>query len=443
MHQAVSEIRDAIWATPWLDTHEHLVEERDRLGDGDFCFNDATSDTVACVPAGWTALIAQYAVDDLISAGMPERLFGAAAQMAPTAAWDALAPYLEAVRATGYLQAVDLTTEALFGLRLARDSCERIDDGLRRLRTPGYYRRVLGEVANVERCQVHNIDADHDPFRLSDQPDLLDQDISLYPMVTGRHDRLEELAGIEVRDFHDYLAVIDWCFDRYAPAAVAAKCLWAYYRPIGLGEPASVTTSAFSRVRGGNADLHEHRLVQDACFRHCVRQATERGLAVKLHTGYLAGNRNPQLAGVFDHMADLARLAIELPDTQFVLMHMGWPGQEAAIALAKHLPNVVIDLCWSWIASPLSTRDFVCRFLTTAPSTKLMCFGGDYIAVENVVGHAELARRGLALALEQLVADGLISLDAAAAMVAPLMRGNARRLFYGATPGAGPRTAAP
>ena len=74
-------------------------------------------------------------------------------------------------------------------------------------------------------------------------------------------------------------------------------------------------------------------------------------------------------------------------------MHMAWPHQEQLLAVAKHHPNVVVDLCWSWIVTPLSTREFVRRFLTTVPATKLLCFGGDYMTVECVVGHAEIARR--------------------------------------------------
>jgi predicted TIM-barrel fold metal-dependent hydrolase len=117
------------------------------------------------------------------------------------------------------------------------------------------------------------------------------------------------------------------------------------------------------------------------------------------------------------------------PQNRFVLMHMGWPYQEHMLAVAKHLRNVVVDLCWAWILAPWSTADFVCRFLTTAPSTKLLCFGGDYMTVESIVGHAELARRGLQAALERLVQADWFSADQALAAAPELMRGNAYRVF--------------
>jgi predicted TIM-barrel fold metal-dependent hydrolase len=126
------------------------------------------------------------------------------------------------------------------------------------------------------------------------------------------------------------------------------------------------------------------------------------------------------------------------PRADFVLMHMAWPQQEQLLAVAKHFPNVYPDLAWSWIATPLMAREFVQRCLTTIPANKLLCFGGDCLVVENVVGHAEIARRGLQGALEELVRFGWLTTDDALALVPRLMRENAERLFYAGDPTAAP-----
>jgi uncharacterized protein len=110
-------------------------------------------------------------------------------------------------------------------------------------------------------------------------------------------------------------------------------------------------------------------------------------------------------------------------------MHTGWPQQEQLLSVAKHFPNAVVDLCWAWSLAPRSTTDFVQRFLTTVPASKLLCFGGDSMVVETIVGHAELARRGLQAALEGLVNDDWLTPDAALALVPQVMRGNALRIF--------------
>lgn len=319
--------------------------------------------------------------------------------------WDSIAPYVRRSRDTGYLRAVDLTTERLFGARLSEDTVAEIDGACRALCRPGYYREVLRDVANVERCQVHSMEGD--PFCETEQPDLLQQDLSLYPMVTGLDARIERASGIDVRTLDDYVELVEWCFETYASRAVATKLLWAYYRPLAVLTFDHPPRAAFARLRAGAADVSDKRAGEDFLFARCVELAAAAGLPIKIHTGTLAG----------------------VPRATFVLMHMGWPQQEQLLAVAKHSPNVVVDLCWAWILSPLATSEFVQRFLTTVPASKLLCFGGDYQIVESVVGHAEIARRGLQHALEALTERGWVSPDRALELVPLLMRGNALRIF--------------
>jgi predicted TIM-barrel fold metal-dependent hydrolase len=418
----MARLRDLIDATPWVDTHEHIVEERRRLA-GPLTIPDAD-----VIPRGWTGLIVHYCSPELVSAGLPPDapavLFGEDAS--PLEKWELAAPYLERSRATGYVHAVDLTTERLFGLRLARDTVEEIDGRLRELQVPGYYEQIL-RTANITRCQVHSLEVE--VFCETATPDLLQQDLSLVPLALGSCPEAEDASGIEVGTLDDYLAVVDWCFERYARRAVAAKCFWAYLRPLAIAVPETPPRREFERLRAGTADLRDQRLVEDFLFQRCVDLATDCGLPVKMHLGYLDGNRQPQLQWVRDHVNAVGRIVDANPRTSFVLMHMAWPHQEELLALAKHLPNANVDLCWAWILSPIATAAFVERFLTTAPASKLLCFGGDYFTIEPVIGHAEIARRGLQHALEQLVARGWLRLEDALRLVPTLMHGNAERLF--------------
>ena len=227
----------------------------------------------------------------------------------------------------------------------------------------------------------------------------------------------------------DYVQVLDWCFERYGYRAVAVKCPLAYVRSLAVAEVDGQPRRAFQRVRQGIDDLCDRRKVEDFLLRCCLDLATDQHLPVKLHMEYLYGNRQPQMQWVFKHVCDITPLVQENPHTTFVLMHMAWPQQEQVLAMAKHYPNVVVHLCWSWIVSPISTCEFVQRFLTTAPSTKLLCFGGDYFTIENVVGHAEIARRGLEIALESLVHREWLSREMALKLVPELMNGNASRVL--------------
>ena len=173
----------------------------------------------------------------------------------------------------------------------------------------------------------------------------------------------------------------------------------------------------------------ERKALEDHLMRTASPGPSEYGLPVKLHCGYYAGNDRMPLDRVRRNAGDLCPLLADFPDVSFVLMHIGYPYQDEYIALAKHYRNVTIDLCWAWIINPAACVRFVKEFLLAAPANKLLTFGGDYATVENVVGHAAIARQGLGQALAELVAEGWLRERDALDLVEPLMRGNARALF--------------
>jgi uncharacterized protein len=173
----------------------------------------------------------------------------------------------------------------------------------------------------------------------------------------------------------------------------------------------------------------ERKALEDHLMRECVARAQEYRLPVKLHCGYYVGTGRMPLERVRQNAADLCSLLVDFPQVRFVLMHIGYPYQDEYIALAKHYPNVWIDLCWAWIVNPGASVRFVKEYLLGAPANKLLTFGGDYNLIELVAGHAEIARRGLAQALSELVEEGWLSVDDALLLVAPLMHGNAAGLF--------------
>ena len=117
------------------------------------------------------------------------------------------------------------------------------------------------------------------------------------------------------------------------------------------------------------------------------------------------------------------------PATRFVFMHICYPYYEDLIAVAKHYTNAYVDMCWSWIINPVAAKDFLKKFLVTAPANKIFTFGGDYFVVEPVLGHARIARRGIALALRELVEEGWLSKQDALDLIPSIMHGNARRFF--------------
>ena len=230
----------------------------------------------------------------------------------------------------------------------------------------------------------------------------------------------------------DWIGSIDTYFAKYGPNAVAVKNQNAYSRRLDYASvPRERARQAFDGMISswhlrGPEDV---KIAQDFLFRYCIEKATEYGLPVKLHTGYYAGRNPMPLSRLSRNASDLCEILRDFPDTNFVLMHVGYPYQDEFIALAKHYRNAYIDMCWAWIINPAASVRFLKEFLVAVPANKLFTFGGDYIAVENVYGHSVLARRGVARALTELVAEGWLGADTIPELVERLMRGNAREVF--------------
>jgi uncharacterized protein len=419
-----AELAYRIQQTRFIDTHEHLLEETTRLA------GPGNSKFLPC--DDFALLFLHYAQDDLRSAGMPaealDRFFSAVLE--PAAKWRLLEPYWRRCQHTGFLEAVRRTAALLFDEQhWDAAATERITARMRVRARPGFYRQVLA-AAGVDHCHVNSLEA---PLVCATQyPDLLPQDLSLLPLTTYLNvDMLRRYSGLPVSNLADWHRVLDWTFDHYRDSIVAVKSQAAYARRLDFAPvPASEAAPLFARHLGGERlQGAERKALEDHLLRECIARAQAYGLPIKLHCGYYAGKGPLPLARIRDNAADLCPLLDDFPAAKFILMHIGYPYQDEYIALAKHYPNVWIDLCWAWIVSPSVAVRFVKESLVTAPSNKLLLFGGDYSHVEPIVGHASIARQGLAQALDELVGEGWLASHAALALVEPLMAGNALALF--------------
>jgi predicted TIM-barrel fold metal-dependent hydrolase len=416
MNRAIAE---RVFATPLIDTHEHLPEEKERLtgqGDGD----------------DWSLLLSHYLDSDLVVAGMPGEVFDRffSAQTDPADKWRLLEPYWPAVKNTGYGQAVRIAIRRLYDVDdLSAGTVKKVQAGYEATRKAGFYRRILCELGRIESCQVNSLSR---PFNESDMPALLMQDISIVGMFAGPNlDGFGKPAGIEVRSLADWHRVIDWWFEKYGKYAVAVKSQNAYSRDIDYEQVPAEKAEGIFKKRLANEPLtdDERKALEDHLFWQAVNTATKHKLPVKLHTGYYAGQNGMPLERLLHNAGSVTDLCRRSPETRFVFMHICYPHYEDLIAAAKHYSNAYVDMCWSWIINPVAAKDFLKKCLVTIPANKILTFGGDYIPVEPVLGHATIARKGIALALSELVEEGWLTQADAMELVDPIMNGNARTIF--------------
>jgi hypothetical protein len=421
-----SDIRKTIFAkvfsTALIDTHEHLIEEHDRLNGS---HRRIQSDD-------WSLLFSHYLNSDMLTCGMPraehDRFFSS--DVAPLDKWRILAPYWPAVRNTGYGMAVEIAMQQLYGVReLAKDTIGKVVSGYEKVRREGFYKEVLSERSGIESCQVNALD---EPFRRSLMPTFLMQDISIVGMFAGPNiDAYAKPSGIEVKTLADWYRVIDWWFETYGPYAVAAKSQNAYSRDIDYERvPVEEAEPIFKkRISDRALSARERKRLEDHLFWYSARAATKANLPIKLHTGYYAGQNSMPLSRLIHNPGSATSLCRAAPETRFIFMHICYPYYEEILSAAKQYTNAYIDMCWSWIINPIAAKDFLKKYLVTAPANKIVTFGGDYIPVEPVLGHAVIARRGIALALSELVEEGWLSLDRAAELADMIMHNNARTIF--------------
>ncbi|HUW60372.1 MAG TPA: amidohydrolase family protein [Candidatus Bathyarchaeia archaeon] len=423
-----SDVQALVEKTRFIDTHEHLWPEAMRIG--------ALSKPDPKIPApDFSMLFCHYVDSDLQVSGMSGADYRklTSNDLSVGGKWKLVEPYYNKCRNTGYLLCARETARILFGEDdLNKDTYTRISEKLAGGVKPGFYRHILRDVANLEYCQVNSLES---PVFNNDEPDpqLLAQDLWTPSMSTSLStDTLSRLTGKTIGTLEDLHGAIDWCFDTYGPRAIATKNQCAYNRPLDFAEVSDADAAPlFARYAADRKSLSdfENKALQDHLMHYCIDKAAAENLPVKLHTGYFAGHNGMPLEWLRRHASDLCPLLKKHRNANFVLMHIDYPYQDEAIALAKHYSNAYIDMCWAWIINPATSVRFLKEFLMAAPASKVLTFGGDYRPVEPVVGHAAIARRGVAQAVSELIEEGWLPESDAPELIQKIMNGNALELF--------------
>jgi hypothetical protein len=414
-----------IAAMPVVDTHEHLpFAESDRPKDVDVLWE----------------YLSHYLSADLVSAGMRpadlERVRNPGYSL--TERWDLVEPYWEACRYTGYARALDIAVRGIYGIDgIRRSTLAALDAAFRASLAPGHFHRVLKDLCGIEVSLLDGFtgrfEADADLFRRMWQPS--------YYLMPGAPKRrgmpwVEGILGRPVRTLDDWLEGFDRELDEAVASGIAGlKCALAYERSLAFAPvPAAVARDAFAATiasweRSGRAPLAATPLplpVQDFMMHHWLRRAGERGLACQFHTGLQEGNGN--LLANSDPML-LNPLFLAHPGVRFDLFHVGWPFTEVATALCKNFPNVTVDMCWAHIISPVAARRALSGFLDALPFSKISAFGGDYLFVDGVYGHLQIARENVARVLAEKVREGTFGRGQALAIALALFHDNPWCIF--------------
>lgn len=416
----LSDLHEFIHSFPLVDTHEHLFSEEEYL---------------RLKPDILSVLFSHYLQHDLVCSGAsfePDTegcLAGASAGEAGSetrSADETLDARFRRVEEgwkrsahTGFGEAARLTAERVYGITDISVASLRGAQAIHhRLLEPGKHLEILRAMANLDSVQVDGF-SEVPPG--ATHPDFYRYDINLRAYCAGEcpgelsFDRNErELEAVFARNLR----------------AIAVKTQHAYDRPLewmprDRGE--ARRSYEARRAKGPEHAAAPEPVVGDRALGEVARLCAEYQLPLKIHTGYMAGTGFMETRGM--GAGGLCQLFQAYPQTTFVLMHISYPFWREAIVLAKHYPNVYLDMCWAWSIDPHSSREFVRTFIHAVPSHKLFAFGGDTFWPVAVVGFAEQARRHLARALADEVSDGCLSEREAISLARRFMRENQYEVF--------------
>ncbi len=415
-----SELAQVIQATPLCDTHEHLHSEAHFLNNS---------------PDLLQALFDNYVTADLIVAG--------AKPAAVTTLLDKQNPDVKgrfagiqdawaAVQHTGYGEAVRLIAQEVYGIEaLTAAAIEGAQDRHQALCQPGKRLELLRDYANLDHVQV-------DDFTRACAPDPSGPDFFFYDIswvnFCNANFNVKELSAetnVDVRDLATLRAAMAQVFVQNAPYAVAIKSQHAYNRTLLWRERSDheAAQALDSYLTNPSAMSTEERLcLGDWCWARGVELGIDYDLPFKIHTGYYAGHSRMPVDYI--RSGNLCSLLAKYLDARFVLMHIAYPYSQELLALAKHYPNVYVDLCWAWSIDPYSAGDFVRRYIHAAPANKLFIFGGDTFWPMGAVAYAYQARQWLTRALEAEVQERLLTETQAIGLAQRFLRENQYLCFH-------------
>jgi uncharacterized protein len=414
----MTDLSQHIQDTTLVDTHEHLHKEADYTGNGPDVLQDLFGNYVQAdlIVAGAT----QEAVDKLLDSNNPDI----------EARWEGISAAWQLCQYTGYGETVRLIAKHAYGMdEINPAAIVAAAEHNRQLRQPGERLRILKEEGNLDHVQI-------DDFVWACLPDQSGLDFFLYDLSWVAFCRGEIQAealfketGVNVIDLKTLRGGMKALFDKYGACAIAVKTQHAYNRTLLWQErsDADAEPVLHKHLSGNELSEADRLCLGDWCWARGVELAIQHNLPFKIHTGYYAGQGNMPVERI--KPGHLCSLLQRYPQARIVLMHIAYPYNDELVAIAKHYPNVYVDMCWAWSINPYGAADFVRRLIHAVPINKLFVFGGDTGWPNASVAYAKQARTWLTRALQAEVDDGDLRESQAIALATRLMRGNQQDCF--------------
>ena len=416
-------IANAVNAIRLIDTHEHLMSEKEALTN----------------PADFSCLFTNYQQSDLISSGIiPEKVYNIlkGKETSLDEKWFAVKEGWVNMRATAYGRSVLIAAKDLYGIDDLNDKTYReLSNRIRDAHKPGYYESILKLKSKIDACLIMEYNTTN-PREVEKEGNCNFTRFFVYDKYCsffGYNKMKARLNnyGIEFSTLPQLESLIDSVFAMDVKKGIqGAKFGVAYYRTLKFDEVTRETANAVFEKMKDHPDhlfpFEDAKPLQDFIFFKLLSLCEKNKLPVQIHTGLQTGSGN-EITNA--NPAGLAKAFFEFPGVRFCLLHASYPYGGELATLAKNFPNVYIDLAWSALISPSYTRRYLQEFIETVPTNKIMAFGGDSQTVEGTYGASILARETVTATLVKMIQEGYLSESEALEVSGKILRENAIKIY--------------
>ena len=416
-------IHEAVFAVRLIDTHEHIMSEKEALTSA----------------ADFSCLFTNYQQSDLISSGVAQdKVYNSfkGKDSSIEERWSVIKDAWANVRTTAYGRSVLVSAKDLYRIDdLNENTYNELSKRIKEAHKPGYYEDVLKKKAKIDACFIMEYNTTN-PRDVVNEGNcnfrrffVYDKYISFFGYNKMRT-RLSNY-GKDFTTLPQLELLIDSVFAQDVKIGIqGAKFGVAYYRTLKFDDVSRETaTDVFQKMKADPDHVfscEEAKPLQDFMFFKLLSLCDKYKLPVQIHTGLQTGSGN-DISNA--NPTGLTKAFFKFPNLKFCLLHAGYPYGGEMAALAKNFPNVYIDMAWSAIISQSYTLRYLQEFIETVPNNKIMAYGGDSQTVEGAYGASILARETVELALTGMVKDGYLTEKEALDVIRKVLRENAISIY--------------
>lgn len=336
--------------------------------------------------------------------------------LSPREKWEKLKPFWPAVKHGQFARIMLLGLKEWFGVTdLNEQTIEHLGQEVRRQQRTGFYDEAL-----VRKCGIGKIISNGKTWEGYDH-DFIRVIVNIPQIVCQKQLReFEQKIGRTIRS----VGQLEEALDEYVERAVAAGCVG--FKTVVQPVPPLPQSIAplVQHIIDNPAIPPEAQRQQLASWVHrrCLDAMRGQGKIVAAHAG--------TYADLSSHPVNFYALMEEYRDIHFDLFHMGIPLTRETGNIAKHLPNVIVNLNGAALTSQHMFEAGLQEWLDFVPVNKVIGFGGDYQWMPQLVwGHLQIMRESYAKVFAARIRRGMIDFDASIDVLRQWLWDNPKRYY--------------